>query len=128
MKGFGATHHNVLPAVRLIADKLASQVGCSWNTYFCHPTPHCLDDVSVDFWARGGRGFWISGEDGLYVAQAAIKMHPNPPLKYVLWRGRLWSPGRGWRDYGRRGRSHRHHVHMTFDLFSYVYGGHPPWP
>jgi hypothetical protein len=128
MPAFGATSHDVLPVVRRAAEHTTALTDTSWNTYDCHPRTYCLDDVSVDYWGAGGRGFRLTNRQSRDVAAVVIRMQQKWAVKYMLTDGRIWTPFSGWHAYGAHGRSHSGHVHVTYDYYSRVAGMYPPWP
>lgn len=128
MTVFGPTHYNVLPAVRVVVGRLSQRFGTSWNTYTNHPQPWWLDDISVDFWGRRGRGFPVGRWRGRRIVRALIaQTRKGERICYIRWRGRVWNPRAGWRKYNPDGIGHYDHVHVTFDRYSLTAGGYCPW-
>lgn len=70
---------------------------------------------SIDTWGAGGRGAPVGSEVGTKVAQAVFN-DPNPPyFDWLIWRGRIYTPERGWEVWNSDGTGlHFDHPHMTF--------------
>jgi hypothetical protein len=123
---FGPTHYNIRDDLRGLVELLANRHGASWNTYLDHPAPYWLDDISVDYWGRNGRGAPVGRKRGNRIARDLIHNEHASPC-YIRWRGRIWHPKSGWYSYNPDGIGHYDHVHVTFDLFSHSAGGYCPW-
>jgi hypothetical protein len=125
---FGPTHWNVLRQVKVLAQLLCTRFERTWNTYENHPYPYYLDDISVDFWGRRGRGSPVGRRAGRRIARALIHQHGHGiPICYIRWRGRIWHPRDGWRRFNPDGIGHYDHVHVTFNLYSNTAEGYCPW-
>lgn len=125
---FGPTHYNVQAALKFIAETICAALGCTWNTYENHPQPYWLDDISIDFWGRYGRGNPIGRLVGRRVTRRLIRQHKNNvPICYIRWRGKIWHPKSGWYKFNPDGIGHYDHVHVTFDRYSETAGGNCPW-
>lgn len=64
----------------------------------------------------------ISGADGDKIAQLATK---DSRVKYVIWNGQIWKPGKGWSTYTGTD-PHKDHVHIS--ILSEERGNSSPWP
>ena len=114
MLSFGPTHWTVRPDVRQVADRVSRRFGASWNTYADHPPGMGLDAVSVDFWARGGRGENLGRLKRRRIARYLRRGSAGIPWRWII-NGR-----RGYLPDGRRFTPpggavwNAGHVHVTF--------------
>lgn len=99
-------------------------IGCwdehAWNPHSDHPKGQACDYMV----GRGGKFPGPADKavgDGLaeWLVAYAGELH----VKYVIWQGRIWQPGRGWKPYGGGGvydphdatGGHYDHVHLSVD-------------
>jgi hypothetical protein len=111
----GATHYRWRPDVRRIVQLTESRFSrVKANTYVAHPWPG-WSYVSVDWWARRGRGYPIERDVGEQLLAYLLNLPGLPPLRHYIWQHTLWTSWGGkslWRPDDHSGRLR--HLHMTF--------------
>ncbi len=104
--------------VEEVARYLVDNYGVWCNTYVDHPPGWGLDNVSMDVWSSGGRGYNIDPSVGQAVFDDIFNNGKEPWIWWVIWWNEMWSMGGGWEasppgpadsDPGHTG-----HVHITF--------------
>jgi hypothetical protein len=113
----GATHWNVRPDVRRLAENAVRRVGpASWNTYEGHPWPG-WDAVSVDFWGPAGRGAPIRWDVALAIRRYLMNRPGEPYIRHTILGHTLWTSFGGesiWTPNDHSG--HLRHLHVTWWL------------
>jgi hypothetical protein len=115
----GATHWNVTPYVRGLAEGVRSRFGGSWNTYAGHGLqPARGEAFTVDHWNPGGRGDPLDEHVGDAMCSWILGQHQVYPVRILIWWSWIWLPGVGWQPYsgfqGNHGPGKDAHVHVGY--------------
>lgn len=103
----GRTTTNYSPLIRSVADKVAEQWDISHNTYVGHPGG---EPNSIDFWGPARRGADLSDATGNAIKDYLVENYSNK-INWLIWNGRMLSPG-GWGP-DTSGWGHYDHLHVT---------------
>lgn len=111
----GPTHYRFRPDVARVVRLVEARFpGVRGNTYVDHPWPG-WDNVSVDFWWRGGRGDPIPRDIGRAVLEYLLEISNRPTIRHWIYLHTLWTSFGGvstWRADDHSGNLR--HVHVTF--------------
>ena len=109
----GAIHWNWAPRTRKLVNFIIKRWKTRLNTYYDHPTGWRLDHVSIDCWDMKGRGYKLGKGIGDPIAKYLVKNAKKWGVRWVIWYGRIWTPGNGWKKYTDPRDMHYDHVHVT---------------
>ena len=115
------THFSFAPAVERVARDVVNRFDVSVNTYYLHPPPAPqYERVSLDVWARAGRGHRLDPTVGQKVFDYLFSLPGEPDIEWAIYRGSIWQRGKGWgpspsgpADSDPR---HDHHIHISYSL------------
>lgn len=111
-------HYSWTPPVRRVAQEIVRKFPVSVNTYYKHyPPTRRFEYVSLDVWARRGRGYYLPPKVGRRVWRY-LWYRRGIGWNHGIYRGRKWRRYRGWSrspagppdsDPG-----HHAHIHITY--------------
>jgi hypothetical protein len=116
----GATHHRVVPHVRVAAEEVVRRFGGSWNTYHLHGLPPAKGEhYTVDYWGVGRRGDPLGEHRGDAMCSWILGQHQVRPVRILIWWSWVWLPRVGWKPYsgfqGNHGPGPDAHIHVGYD-------------